>query len=117
MVAIVTFACQMFYAWRVYVVGGRKKILPCAIVLLSVLQMGFGIAGTFMIFTLCENKFANFHRFTYGVTTWLVGAAAADVLITFSLSYYLRKAGGAEEKKYQRCTTVVDKIIQLTIGQ
>ncbi|GAA5894825.1 hypothetical protein JCM8208_006080 [Rhodotorula glutinis] len=65
---------QCFYAWRVFVVSGRKIFIPvliCAVALWSF-------------------QFADFYKYRYGVGLWLMAGVAADLLITFSLVHYLR---------------------------
>ncbi|SCZ98036.1 BZ3500_MvSof-1268-A1-R1_Chr3-3g06534 [Microbotryum saponariae] len=110
--AIATIICQAFFAYRVYVISGRKIFVPVLIMTLSVLQFGFGVASSFMIHFL-DSKFSRFHEFTYGVATWLVSAACADILITISLVYYLHRASSTIE--YSKMHTVVERIIRRTI--
>ncbi|SCV74792.1 BQ2448_7821 [Microbotryum intermedium] len=112
MTAIATIICQTFFAYRVYVISGRKWLVPMLIMMLSVLQFGFGVAGSIMIYVL-DSKFSRFHEFTYGVTIWLVSAACADILITVSLIYYLRRASNANE--FSKTHTIVTRIIRRTI--
>ncbi|KAK4054032.1 hypothetical protein OIO90_003677 [Microbotryomycetes sp. JL221] len=111
MTGIVTFVCQMFFAYRVYIVSKRKIILPSLIAFLSLVSMAFSFAGTAMIYVL-DREFARFNEWQYGVSTWLLTAAAADILITASLVYYLRKA---VDSNHGRINSVVDRILRNTI--
>lgn len=63
--------------------------MPIAICIFSAIQLGFSCAGTAQIFHLKE--FAKFPTWRYGVTSWLVCASVADILITGSLVYYLHR--------------------------
>ncbi|GAA5976164.1 hypothetical protein JCM5350_000335 [Sporobolomyces pararoseus] len=69
MVGLVSFICQSFYAYRVYVVGKRKIWIPLAIVLLSLVSFGFAIGASVTVFTLKE--FSKFQSYTYGIAIWL----------------------------------------------
>ncbi|GAA5973779.1 hypothetical protein JCM11641_003151 [Rhodosporidiobolus odoratus] len=96
---IVSFTVQLFYAWRVFVVSKRQWILPACIGVLSLLQLAFAVGSTWEIYLL-ESKFSRFGEFRYGVATWLLAAAAADILITSSLIWYLRQASNILECTY-----------------
>lgn len=60
-----------------------------------------------MIFKL--QAFSKFQSWTYGVTTWLACAAAADLLITGSLVYFLTKSN----ENILQTTSVCNKLIAL----
>ncbi|KAM0746472.1 hypothetical protein T439DRAFT_139422 [Meredithblackwellia eburnea MCA 4105] len=92
---ITAFIVQSWYAYRVYVVSGRKKLLPAVILLFSFASVGFSIACTVVGTHL--KYFPRFVEFTYGVLIWLYGSIAADILITVSLVFYLRKASERTE--------------------
>ena len=80
-----------------HVISGRKWWISLPVVLCSFIQLGFSIGATAKIF-LFDRQFARFHEWTYGVSVWLGTAALADLLITTSMVYYLRKHKG----EYQR---------------
>ncbi|KAL8279827.1 hypothetical protein RQP46_007677 [Phenoliferia psychrophenolica] len=109
MTGIVASVVQMFYAYRVYVVGKRALALPIAISFFSMIQLGFACGATGQIFHLKE--FAKFQSWTYGVTTWLVCAAVADLLITGSLVYHLNRS----KQNVLQATSVCEKLIELVI--
>ncbi|GAA5967485.1 hypothetical protein JCM3765_004684 [Sporobolomyces pararoseus] len=110
MVGVVAFTCQAFYAYRVYIVGKRKWLLPLFIGLLSTVSLAFAIASTVQIFHL--EQFARFKEFTYGVAIWLGVSAAADILITASLVFYLR----GSKTGLNGTNSILNRIIELTIG-
>ncbi|GAA5945091.1 hypothetical protein JCM10213_001555 [Rhodosporidiobolus nylandii] len=108
---VVAFVVQSFYAWRVYIVSKRQWYIPAFIMVLSLLQLAFAAGSTWKIYLL-NTEFARFGEFQYGVATWLLAAAAADIIITSSLIYYLR---AATSNDHQRSTSIVQKIIRLTV--
>jgi hypothetical protein len=67
MIGLMTFTCQTFYAYRVYVMGKRNLILPVIILLLSFVSLSFAVAATYKIFEL--ESFARFREFTYGAAS------------------------------------------------
>jgi uncharacterized membrane protein len=101
---VVTSTVQVFYAYRVYVMGDRKIAMPIAICIFSAVQLGFSCAGTAQIFHLKE--FAKFPTWRYGVTSWLVCASVADILITGSLVYYLHRG----KQNILQATTLVSLV-------
>ncbi|GAA6042363.1 hypothetical protein JCM8097_004478 [Rhodosporidiobolus ruineniae] len=108
---VVAITVQCFYAWRVFVVSKRKWLLPAAIVVLAVLSCAFAIGSTVKIYLL-NSEFARFGEFRYGVGIWLISAAVADVLITGSLIYYLKRASQGD---HQRSANIVRRILTVTI--
>ena len=60
--AIVASIVQFFLAWRVYAVSNRRLVIPITILVLSVGQLGWGIASTVMIWILRD--FSKFGEFT-----------------------------------------------------
>ncbi|CEQ42524.1 SPOSA6832_04346, partial [Sporobolomyces salmonicolor] len=71
MTGVAAFVCQIFYAYRVYIVGKRNLVIPIIICTLSALSLGFACGATGMIFHLV--LFSRFQEWTYGVSLWLAG--------------------------------------------
>ncbi|KAI0668080.1 hypothetical protein C8Q78DRAFT_1081482 [Trametes maxima] len=85
------FACQCFYACRVYLIGPRYRwlVVPAAVVL--VVGLGFAISAGVEAF-IYAHYITDFKH-----VSWLVSAAygfavAADVILTGALVFVLRKA-------------------------
>ncbi|GAA5927270.1 hypothetical protein JCM3775_002500 [Rhodotorula graminis] len=78
---LAAFIVQCFYAWRVFVVSGRKIFIP--------VQLAFATGLTFSLYRW-SFRFALFYKYRYGVGLWLMAGVATDLLITFSLVHYLR---------------------------
>ncbi|GAA5952567.1 hypothetical protein JCM3765_002208 [Sporobolomyces pararoseus] len=110
MVGLVSFICQSFYAYRVYVVGKRKIWIPLAIVLLSLVSFGFAIGASVTVFTLKE--FSKFQSYTYGIAIWLALAALADIIITATLVFHLKKS----KTGMANTNSILDKLIELVIS-
>ncbi|KAL8283275.1 hypothetical protein RQP46_005685 [Phenoliferia psychrophenolica] len=81
---------QTFYAYRVWVVGGKRKLFPILITILAVVQLAFSLGGP-----------------------WLVLRHAADVLITGCIIYFLRKVN--KESGFAETSTLVRKIMRSTM--
>lgn len=64
-IGVVSLACQSFFAWRVFIVSGRNKIIPGCIVVLSVLSMGFAIGTTGFAISI-NMQFARAGEFLWG---------------------------------------------------
>jgi hypothetical protein len=99
---------QLFFAWRVKVLTGNiwlvSVIAACAIGN-CLCAIGASIAGSII------TNFLEFQKFKAVVTTWLVCAAVADVIITFSLVWHLRK----HKRGFAATDDVIDRIIRLTV--
>ncbi|GAA5880013.1 hypothetical protein JCM8547_004848 [Rhodosporidiobolus lusitaniae] len=108
---VVAISVQLFYCYRIHVVSKRSWYLPVVIGVLAFLSCAFAIASTWKIYDL-DSQFARFGEFRYGVAIWLIAAAVADVLITGSLIYYLRRASKGD---YQRSASIVKRILTVTI--
>ncbi|ORY73602.1 hypothetical protein BCR35DRAFT_333614 [Leucosporidium creatinivorum] len=108
-----TTLCQTFYSYRIYVVGGRRPLIPSAIMFLSLLQLGFSVAGSVGIKVGLNQEFARFHERTYGVMVWLLSAAFADILITGSLVYYLTTGtSGLHRRNAMLATRIIRNTIE-----
>nr|GAT58094.1 predicted protein [Mycena chlorophos] len=104
---------QLFFAWRIYVIGARKVYLaPLIIVIITIFQFGAGIwtgiqiiqAGRFSLLTFKAMK---------PPVAWLAATAAADILIVLFTAYYLLKARSPGFSS--RTTAAVNRIIMVTI--
>ncbi|GAA6058618.1 hypothetical protein JCM10212_004029 [Sporobolomyces blumeae] len=110
MTGVVAFVTQIFYAYRVYIVGKRSIAIPIVIAFLSTVSLAFAIASTAKIFILQE--FAKFQSFTYGVSIWLACAALADIIITASLVFHLAKS----KTGLLQTNSILNRIIELVIS-
>lgn len=90
MVGMISFVCQAFYAYRVWIVGKRKLLVPVIVLAMALVSLAFAIGATVTIFRV--KLFARFGEYTYGVAAWLALGALCDILITCSLVYYLSQS-------------------------
>ncbi|GAA5936286.1 hypothetical protein JCM1841_002995 [Sporobolomyces salmonicolor] len=107
---VVTAVVQLFYAYRVFVISKKQKIVPSVVCALTTLQLAFAIGSTWMITKL--KFFALFGEFKYGVGIWLMSAAAGDIIITSSMIHYLR---GATRREYQHGYSIIGRLLINTI--
>ncbi|GAA5930028.1 DUF6534 domain-containing protein [Sporobolomyces koalae] len=110
MTGIAACVCQFFYAYRVYVVGKRRMLVPIIICTLALVSLGFSVGATAQIFIL--QYFSRFQEYTYGVAAWLSLAALADVIITVSLVYYLNKS----KTGLLQTNSILNRLIELCIS-
>ncbi|KAE9388650.1 hypothetical protein BT96DRAFT_1004001 [Gymnopus androsaceus JB14] len=79
---------QLFYAWRVWMVSGKKNwIVPVVIACLSIL--GWCIVCWIVRILATHKLIADLTLVIPVVYIWLGGSVGADVIITGSLIYYL----------------------------
>ncbi|KIJ23115.1 hypothetical protein M422DRAFT_39777 [Sphaerobolus stellatus SS14] len=86
-----TFLTQCFYALRVWFVSGHKIWLAGIMIVLSILQLGTGIAGTtyIMITRSLSSVYTSETLITQGVAS--TSTIICDALISGSLVYFLRE--------------------------
>lgn len=102
---------QTYYARQVYILGGRKKLLPGLILFFAIISTAFAIACTGLGYHYGD--FRKFDDFEYGVLIWLCTAAAADVLVTGGIVYHLRRH--RKETSFGETRTVLGVVIANTI--
>ncbi|KAJ7583336.1 hypothetical protein C8J56DRAFT_207217 [Mycena floridula] len=99
---------QLYFAWRIRSIT-KSNLWPAVILVLSLTSLTASI--TTAVSVVMFRDFAQFHRFEAAMATWLGTAAVADVIITISLVYFLRK----NKTGMAVSDSVVNKIITLTI--
>jgi len=86
--AIVSLTVQYFFAYRVWVLSNKKALLLCLLICtISTVDATAAFIGG--IYTHVRGEFANGWAVKVLVYTWLGGNAAADILITTAMIYYL----------------------------
>ncbi|KAJ7221562.1 hypothetical protein GGX14DRAFT_514511 [Mycena pura] len=103
---------QMFFAWRIYVIGGGTLVIPIVIGTITLFQWGAGIwtgvqisnAGRFSLLTFKSMK---------PPVAWLSATALADLIIVAGTVYYLLRA---RQPGFRGAThAAVNRIIKVTI--
>ncbi|ORY88199.1 hypothetical protein BCR35DRAFT_22076 [Leucosporidium creatinivorum] len=102
---------QVYFARQVYILGGRKKLLPALILFFALLSTTFAIICSGFGYHLGD--FRKFDDFEYGVLIWLCTAAACDVLITSGIVFHLRKH--RKETSFGDTRTILGVVIANTI--
>ncbi|TCD60454.1 hypothetical protein EIP91_010048 [Steccherinum ochraceum] len=107
--AVVSCTSQLFYAWRIWVIGGSYYI-PGVITLLAFMQ---GVTGIYTCaFADVLHHLSEFQTKSFRSTSvWLGGTALCDIIITASMLFYLRRA----KTGYKATTTLLTRIINITV--
>ncbi len=108
MVGIISFSCQLFFAWRVHRLT-RSIVWPGIITALSLASLLGAIGST--IGVQIVKQFQNFQKFNSVVTVWLLCAALADTLITAVLLSTLNKS----RTGFQQTDDLISKLMRNTI--
>ncbi|EJC99665.1 uncharacterized protein FOMMEDRAFT_160092 [Fomitiporia mediterranea MF3/22] len=109
--AIVSAWVQIFYAWRIHILSGRKRIIPCVIII-ALAQASGAIAITAVFSSLKD--LSELHTVTIYARTilWLAGSVAADAIIAFSMIYLLYNA---KNSGFGHTNKLINRLIRLTI--
>ncbi|KAJ7088150.1 hypothetical protein C8R44DRAFT_444952 [Mycena epipterygia] len=110
--SIIASAGQMFFAWRIYIIGNKSVFIPIVIATVSAVQLGAGIWSGVDICRAKKFSLLEFDRLRSPVV-WLAGTALADLIIVFGMSFYLIKARqpGFRSSMY----AVLSRIIKVTV--
>ncbi|TNY20029.1 hypothetical protein DMC30DRAFT_417366 [Rhodotorula diobovata] len=105
--ALVAAIIQAHYAWRVYLVGGRRPWMPALILVLTLLQLGMGTYVT--AGELVVKDWVEIHRLLDPfVGTWLFSMVAADVVITGALTFRLSRV----RSEFDTTNTLLGRIVR-----
>ncbi|KAF4586523.1 hypothetical protein EYR38_010802 [Pleurotus pulmonarius] len=101
---------QLFIAWRIKIISGSSR-LAGLIAFFAFSSFIGGFASTVVTATGGTVTFEGLQRIRGPIITWLASAATADVLITSSLVYSLRK----RKTGIKSTDDAIDRIVRLTI--
>jgi hypothetical protein len=110
-VGLVTLIAQAFYAYRVWIIGERRRLIPFAILGLALIQCIFAIWTTGHAISF-GRQFALFSTMTWHVSIWLFSAAAADILVTSAMVFYLRQSKSSFERTNVILQTLIRNVIE-----
>ncbi|GAA5885564.1 hypothetical protein JCM6882_007473 [Rhodosporidiobolus microsporus] len=102
-------AVQATYAHRIWLISKKSWWLPALILTLTVAAFGFNTAVLY--WTVRCDTWACLARTQWSVGAWLGSLTAADVVITSSLIFYLRRTRSA----FTETNTIIDRIIRLAV--
>jgi len=109
MTAVVSTAVQLFYTWRIYILG-HSKIL---VVVLSSLAVTQGVAGIVVgAQTKLAKNFQEVQADTYdAVLLWHIASALCDILITISMMIFLSKS----RTGFRRTDKILTGLMRVTL--
>ncbi|KAI5985350.1 hypothetical protein EDD15DRAFT_2200659 [Pisolithus albus] len=99
-------AVQHFFAWRVYVVT-KNSFIVAAILLCSLANIAGSLSATI---TMATTSLALLPSLQIAVTTWLVGAALADMITAASLVWHL----GRHKHLYPSLSSSLNRILRIS---
>jgi len=103
---------QMFFAWRIYVIGNRTLVIPSVIGAITLFQWGAGIWTGVQISNAARFSLLTFKSMKPPVA-WLSATALADLIIVVATVYYLLKA---RQPGFRGAThAAVNRIIKVTV--
>ncbi|KAM0756474.1 hypothetical protein T439DRAFT_30640 [Meredithblackwellia eburnea MCA 4105] len=102
---------QSFYAYRVWVVSSKNRILPAIIMFLATVSFAFSLGGPWLVL---KHGFADYAKaYNWGIQLWLAPAAAGDMVITASIIFYLRKV--SNNSGFAETSTMMRMIMRSTL--
>jgi len=105
---IIAMTVQFFFAWRIYALT-KSLIMTSIVVALAITGAVSAIITTHR--AVITPEFAKFQEFNGTVSIWLGSAAAADIVITCTLVWYLR----SHRTGFKGSDMIVDRIIRITM--
>ncbi|KAJ7770291.1 hypothetical protein DFH07DRAFT_735517, partial [Mycena maculata] len=90
---LIPVAClgQIFFAWRIYIIGHKTLYVPVAIALVTAVQWGAGIWSGVQIWRAGRFSLLQF-RYLHPPVAWLAATALSDLLIVGGTVFYITKA-------------------------
>jgi len=67
LLGLIAFFCRGFYAYRVWIVGKRKVVIPIAIIVLSFASLGFALGAAITVFRV--KLIERFVEYAWGIST------------------------------------------------
>ncbi|GAA5822549.1 hypothetical protein JCM5353_005477 [Sporobolomyces roseus] len=110
LLGLIAFLCRGFYAYRIWIVGKRKIVIPIITLILSFAGLGFALACAINI--LKVKYIELLVEFTWGVSAWLAIACISDALITISLVYYLKKS----QTGLLHTNSILNRLIEMIVS-
>lgn len=108
--ALTSSSVQVFYAWRVYILGNHSRVLPFIICLFSSLAFAFQLVSTVRIAGLHELE--SFGAITSIVDTGLGSYVLTDIIIVWSQCYFLSHS----RSEFAPTNELIDKLIYTIIS-
>ncbi|KAJ7460844.1 hypothetical protein B0H11DRAFT_2241835 [Mycena galericulata] len=102
---------QLFFAWRIYILGNRTLFIPAVIVIITTIQLGAGIWTGVLI---CRAGRFSALEFQYlrPPVAWLAATALSDVVIVAGTAFYVMKA---RQPGFRHTRALVTRIVKVTV--
>ncbi|KAI0788094.1 hypothetical protein C8Q74DRAFT_654254 [Fomes fomentarius] len=112
--ALVAACVQGYYTWRVYIVSGRSIIWTGIIGLFAVTRVGFGFGSAALTY-IYPNwiELRDYHTSLVTVSGGLGSAALVDLLVAFTLTFYLKHGRATIHKQ---SNSMINKILLYTVN-
>ncbi|KAI0647281.1 hypothetical protein C8Q79DRAFT_1009394 [Trametes meyenii] len=105
---IISASVQTFYAWRIYVLS-KSPLLGIFIAMVAAMQ-GSGAVATGIMSRVINDNAEIQSKTLAPLIVWLAGSATCDIIIAFSMLYFLTKSRGGFASR-----AVLSRLISLTI--
>ncbi|KAH9481918.1 hypothetical protein JR316_0006448 [Psilocybe cubensis] len=102
---------HLSYAYRIYHVSGRKALIPIAVVIVALIHFSLGWVLVAVLFRLSSVEQIPGLPETLGKAI-LSSAAAIDITIASTLSYYLHK----KRTGFKQTDKLINRLIKYTIN-
>ncbi|KIJ50032.1 hypothetical protein M422DRAFT_27455 [Sphaerobolus stellatus SS14] len=105
---IISFTVQIFFAWRIWILG--KNWMICAlIVVLALLQFSGALATGIQLKML--PSFAQIGQIFAAINVWLAATAGADIVIAVSMIFLLTR----NRSRFSYTQVLISKLVRLSI--
>ncbi|KAJ7118680.1 hypothetical protein C8R43DRAFT_901231, partial [Mycena crocata] len=105
---------QVFFAWRIYIIGCRNAYVSRLFVALSLVQLGGGIWTGVNICIATKYSLLQSHNLR-ATATWLSATALCDLVIVFSMIFYLIVSRGEPKLRRSNLNSAISRIIRVII--
>ncbi|KAJ7118906.1 hypothetical protein C8R44DRAFT_878439 [Mycena epipterygia] len=111
--SIIACAGQIFFAWRIYIIGNNSVYIPIVIAIVTAVQLGAGVWTGVDISRAREFSVLQFHLLSPPIV-WLAGTALADLIIVSATLFYLVKARqpGFRTSTYALLSRIIKVIVE-----
>ncbi|KAJ7611667.1 hypothetical protein FB45DRAFT_760422, partial [Roridomyces roridus] len=108
--ASIACAGQLFFAWRIHILGNKTVPIPIAIVAVTTIQWG---AGIWTGVEICQAGRFSLLQFRYlkPPVFWLAATALADLMIVAGTVYYVMQA---RQPGFIHTRAMINRILKVT---
>jgi len=114
---IVSLWVQLFYIYRIYVLGRASRIWKCVIVVIFLVSVMQALASLYVgakLFTF--TLLSDWHRLETSIGIWNVGSTISDVLIALSMAFLLTNfKKTTKEAGHQLSNVILNRLIRHSV--